>query len=108
MDTFETNPLSFAGAKDKKYNPDMRNSTQLCSQCSGADDKNCARNSAEPYYDYGGALKCLRDGKGDVAFVKASTVLFASDAANYKLLCLDGTTKGKIDFVGYTIVISYP
>ena len=93
----------FIGADDKKYNVDLRNATQLCAQCSGIGKNKCARSSSEPYYSYDGALKCLKDGKGDVAFIKASTVLSDSSKANYELLCLDGSTKGTFGSFGLDI-----
>eukprot|EP00899_Mesostigma_viride_P014739 jgi/Mesvir1/23266/Mv12880-RA.1 len=46
---------------------------ELCSGCNG----DCS--SADPYYDYAGALRCMMEG-GDVAFVKHTTPLeYASD-----------------------------
>uniref|UniRef100_W5MU72 Transferrin n=1 Tax=Lepisosteus oculatus TaxID=7918 RepID=W5MU72_LEPOC len=60
----------------------------LCSQCKG----DCSRSQKEPYYDYSGAFQCLKDGKGDVAFVKHLTVP-DSEKPNYELLCKDGTRK---------------
>ncbi|XP_045153737.1 inhibitor of carbonic anhydrase-like [Echinops telfairi] len=64
----------------------------------------CAPNSQETYYGSAGAFRCLVE-KGDVAFVKHSTVLQNTDGKNpapwakhlkqedFELLCLDGTRK---------------
>uniref|UniRef100_A0A6Q2X2G3 Serotransferrin n=1 Tax=Esox lucius TaxID=8010 RepID=A0A6Q2X2G3_ESOLU len=62
------------GAKERK----------LCQLCKG----DCSRSQKEPYYDYSGAFQCLKDGKGDVAFINHQTV---PEKANYMLLCKDGT-----------------
>ncbi|XP_053565774.1 serotransferrin-B [Bombina bombina] len=64
----------------------------LCRQCIGKGTKKCTRSNDEPYYDYNGAFKCLKDNKGDVAFVKQTTVP-AEDYKNYELLCPDNTRK---------------
>ncbi|UYV72026.1 MFI2 [Cordylochernes scorpioides] len=77
------------------------NNPQLCAQCIGDEEGNnrCARNSAERYSGYGGALRCLAENAGDVAFVKHSTVQEFADGASdepwaaqlrsqdFKLLC---------------------
>ncbi|XP_053317362.1 serotransferrin isoform X2 [Spea bombifrons] len=70
---------------------------KLCDQCVGKDKNKCARNSNEPFYNYDGAFKCLQQDKGDVAFVKQSTVpvKFAND---YELLCPDNTRKPIKDY----------
>eukprot|EP00795_Rhopilema_esculentum_P001113 gene1113-15452_t len=88
------------GANDKKYNPDLTGKDKLCALCSGSGADKCSRSSKEPYYSYDGAFKCLKDGGGDVAFIKASIVtsLSTSEQAKYKLLCLDGTVKDPKDF----------
>ncbi|XP_075426379.1 serotransferrin [Ascaphus truei] len=65
---------------------------KLCQQCSGKGNKKCSRSPDEPYYNYNGALKCLQDDKGDVAFVKHTTV--SPDLAkDYELLCPDNTRR---------------
>uniref|UniRef100_A0A6Q2YGA2 Serotransferrin n=1 Tax=Esox lucius TaxID=8010 RepID=A0A6Q2YGA2_ESOLU len=64
------------GAKERK----------LCQLCKG----DCSRSQKEPYYDYSGAFQCLKDGKGDVAFINHQTVP-DTEKANYMLLCKDGT-----------------
>lgn len=65
---------------------------QLCQLCPG-----CGCSSLQPYFGYIGALKCLRDGGGDVAFVKHTTPfeLFPNqaDRDQYELLCLDNSRK---------------
>ncbi|MBN3298543.1 TRFE1 protein, partial [Amia calva] len=66
---------------------------ELCSQCQG----DCSRSHKEPYYDYSGAFQCLKDGKGDVAFVKHLTVPVA-EQADYELLCRDGSRKPISDY----------
>nr|AAD38331.1 serum iron transport protein transferrin [Trichosurus vulpecula] len=83
--------------------------SSLCALCIGkpgspASDK-CASSTKETYYGYNGALRCLVENKGDVAFVKHTTVLENVEgkntepwAANLKpktlgSLCLDGSQK---------------
>uniref|UniRef100_A0A0D9RUM1 Lactotransferrin n=1 Tax=Chlorocebus sabaeus TaxID=60711 RepID=A0A0D9RUM1_CHLSB len=69
----------------------------LCHLCAGTGENKCAFSSQEPYFGYSGAFKCLRDGAGDVAFIRESTVFEdLSDPAerdNYELLCPDNTRK---------------
>ena len=88
-----------AGANSDKYNTNKAAASKLCSLCTGAGKNKCARSSAEPYYGYDGAFQCLKDGKGDVAFVKQSTVL--KSPTNYALLCKDGTKKGSTEVLYY-------
>uniref|UniRef100_A0A8C9B7U2 Serotransferrin n=1 Tax=Prolemur simus TaxID=1328070 RepID=A0A8C9B7U2_PROSS len=65
---------------------------QLCQLCPG-----CGCSSLEPYYSYSGAFKCLKDGAGEVAFVKHATIFEnlanKADRDQYELLCLDNTRK---------------
>ncbi|KAM9088169.1 inhibitor of carbonic anhydrase [Megaptera novaeangliae] len=80
--------------------------SSLCALCNGSSTPahTCAPNSHEAYYGSSGALRCLVE-KGDVAFVKYTTVLQNTDGKNpeawakdlkqsdFQLLCLDGTRK---------------
>ncbi|XP_073481649.1 serotransferrin-like [Aquarana catesbeiana] len=61
----------------------------LCKQCKGAPDKKCKASESAPYYGYAGARLCLKEDKGDVAFVKH--VLPEEFHKGYVLLCLDNT-----------------
>ncbi|XP_077147375.1 saxiphilin-like [Ranitomeya variabilis] len=63
----------------------------LCEQCAGQEDK-CTRGPGEPYYGDEGAFRCLRDDKGDVAFVE-NTVLSGQYSDNFELLCPDNTRR---------------
>ena len=87
----------FSGASDSKYNPKFHCSRNLCSQCKGRGRAKCSRSRIEPYYGYQGAFQCLKDGAGDVAFIKESILTSLSDEeqAKYKLLCKDNTRKGE-------------
>lgn len=71
----------------------------MCSLCKG----DCSSSTAnEPYVGYDGALRCLMDGEGDVAFVKHSTPLdYAQDGndpqewssmakSDLRLICPEG------------------
>ncbi|XP_057593902.1 serotransferrin-like [Hippopotamus amphibius kiboko] len=72
---------------------DQKAFPKLCQLCVGKGTEKCACNSHEPYFGYSGALKCLTDGAGDVAFVKHSTVLDnlpEKDQEDYELLCQGG------------------
>ncbi|KAK9539233.1 hypothetical protein VZT92_004351 [Zoarces viviparus] len=66
--------------------PGATRGSKLCELCTG----DCSKSHSEPYYDYSGAFQCLKDGAGDVAFVKHLTVPDA-EKANYELLCKDNT-----------------
>ncbi|XP_008258743.2 lactotransferrin [Oryctolagus cuniculus] len=69
----------------------------LCKLCVGRGPNHCAFSSLEPYFGYSGAFRCLRDGAGDVAFIRETTVFedlpdkAARDA--FELLCLDNTRR---------------
>uniref|UniRef100_A0A8C7JK99 Serotransferrin n=1 Tax=Oncorhynchus kisutch TaxID=8019 RepID=A0A8C7JK99_ONCKI len=66
--------------------PGANRDSQLCQLCMG----DCSRSHNEPYYDYSGAFQCLKDGAGEVAFIKHLTVP-AAEKASYELLCKDNT-----------------
>ncbi|NP_001295603.1 transferrin precursor [Nomascus leucogenys] len=65
---------------------------QLCQLC-----PECGCSTLNQYFGYSGAFKCLKDGAGDVAFVKHSTIFEnlanKADRDQYELLCLDNTRK---------------
>ncbi|XP_012519521.1 PREDICTED: serotransferrin [Propithecus coquereli] len=69
----------------------------LCKLCAGTGTDKCACSSREPYFGYSGAFKCLKDGVGDVCFVRHLTVFEnlanKADRDQYELLCLDNTRK---------------
>ncbi|XP_034470003.1 transferrin-a [Hippoglossus hippoglossus] len=61
---------------------------KLCALCKG----NCDKTESNPYYNYHGAFKCLKDGSGEVAFVKHLTVP-DDERDGYELLCTDNSRK---------------
>ncbi|XP_054267842.1 melanotransferrin [Macrosteles quadrilineatus] len=90
------------GALSTEYNTGVPYEN-MCHLCHGASFRDCRRDHSEDYYGYTGALRCLVEGGGDVAFVKHTTVLentdgkrkewWARNALNedFELLCPDGT-----------------
>jgi len=80
------------GAKLSKYGgiipggPDDK----WCQLCIGDGNGNniCDRDSDEQYYGYHGAFQCMKDGAGDVAFIK-QTIIQPEEAGAYELLCPD-------------------
>lgn len=89
------------GAADARINPNGTGVEQLCSQCIG-DERGqhvCDLNFGERYSGEDGAMRCLIEGRGDVAFVTHDTVLrltngrypvsWAADlkASDFRLLC---------------------
>ncbi|XP_006883485.1 PREDICTED: inhibitor of carbonic anhydrase-like [Elephantulus edwardii] len=81
--------------------------SSLCALCSSSlpsAPDTCTPNSQESYYGFTGAFRCLVE-KGDVAFLKHSTVLQNTDGKNpapwakdlkhedFEFLCLDGTRR---------------
>ena len=80
----------------------------LCSICNGTTTTKCTSN--DPYADYEGAFKCMAEGAGDVAFVKQDiaqdvTTKYTNygSVSDYRLLCKDGTTKGKLSEGDYIL-----
>ncbi|NXL11768.1 TRFE protein, partial [Mesembrinibis cayennensis] len=71
--------------------PGATTEQKLCRQCKGDAKTKCSRTA--PYSGYSGAFQCLKDGKGDVAFVKHTTVQENAPGKTdeYELLCLDGS-----------------
>ncbi|CAJ0926389.1 unnamed protein product [Ranitomeya imitator] len=77
----------------------------LCKQCIGQGSKKCKLSNDEPYYGPDGAFRCLRDNKGDVAFVPHTTLpdgftawdmtvrRAAQLSKNFQLLCPDNSRK---------------
>ncbi|XP_055985495.1 lactotransferrin [Sorex fumeus] len=69
----------------------------LCQLCAGTGANKCACSFKEPYFGYSGAFRCLKDGAGQVAFLKDTTVLQnlpdKAERDQYELLCPDNTRK---------------
>ncbi|XP_026754449.2 melanotransferrin [Galleria mellonella] len=75
----------------------------LCHLCHGASYRRCRRDASEPYYGHVGALRCMVEGGGDVAFVRHTAPAEAAGGRrrewwardllpdDLQLLCLDGT-----------------
>ncbi|XP_016660805.1 melanotransferrin-like [Acyrthosiphon pisum] len=89
------------GALSNEYNPGLPYDN-LCHLCRGSNYRYCKRDATEEFYGYTGALRCLVEGGGNVAFVKHTTVyenvggqrkqLWARNILNndFELLCPDG------------------
>ncbi|XP_076824672.1 melanotransferrin-like isoform X1 [Clavelina lepadiformis] len=78
---------------------------KLCDICSGSGSNKCV-TSLEPYSGYSGAFNCMKNGAGNIAFVKHLTALDTTLAPNpddFKLLCPDGTTKPVDKYLGCNI-----
>ncbi|KAJ7423215.1 Ovotransferrin [Pitangus sulphuratus] len=71
--------------------PGVTTEPKLYRQCKG--DSKTKMSRTGPYSGYSGAFHCLKEGKGEVAFVKHTTVQenAPNEKEEYELLCLDGT-----------------
>lgn len=74
----------------------------LCDLCHGESYSYCARDSSEPFYGPTGALRCLVEGNGEIAFTRHTAILenagknpsFWSRNVipdDFELLCRDGS-----------------
>lgn len=75
----------------------------LCNLCHGNSYRFCRRDSSEPYFGDTGALRCLVEGGGNVAFAKHTTIFENTNGRNmdfwarnkieddFELLCKDGS-----------------
>ncbi|XP_077990945.1 melanotransferrin-like [Glandiceps talaboti] len=104
------------GSSLKEYNVKGVNPFSLCDWCMGNskhleafDLDFCARNHGEDFYGNIGALRCLMEGEGDVAFTNQISVFeitrersreWASDVKedDFVILCRDGSRKPISDY----------
>ncbi|XP_020774811.1 otolith matrix protein 1 [Boleophthalmus pectinirostris] len=100
------------GVKDPQHDPRGTNPKNLCEACIGDENDRhiCANNHRERHYGETGALRCVAENLGDVAFVKHTTVFDNLDGKNQeswaldmevedlKLLCPDGTEANPEEF----------
>ncbi|MBN3306830.1 TRFE1 protein, partial [Amia calva] len=69
----------------------------LCSLCQGkksyirSRNAYCETSDSEPFYNTQGALRCLRSGRGDVAFLDHMAISGMEEEAGLWLLCADGS-----------------
>jgi len=96
------------GAADLRVNQYRSGSERLCALCRGdlQGQHQCERSSSERYFGQAGALRCLVEGAGEVAFVSLSSlaanvdgrsvegwarsVPLAMDSRNFRLICRIG------------------
>ncbi|XP_029670879.1 transferrin-like isoform X1 [Formica exsecta] len=67
-------------------------SSKLCSACRYQNNTSCAVNETNRYYNDKGAMRCLSEGVGDVAFVEAANIIKSDiDPYMYRILCRNGS-----------------
>ncbi|XP_029156870.1 transferrin-like [Nylanderia fulva] len=66
-------------------------SSKLCSACRYQNNTSCAVNETNRYYGDKGAMQCLSEGAGDVAFVEAANIERNIDSNRYRILCKNGS-----------------
>uniref|UniRef100_A0A3P8ZC92 Serotransferrin n=1 Tax=Esox lucius TaxID=8010 RepID=A0A3P8ZC92_ESOLU len=79
---------------------------QLCALCQGQKSYiarrnfHCETTHSEPFYNSQGAIRCLKTGAGDVAFVDHTALwsIKESESDEYQLLCSDGTRAPLSDY----------
>ncbi|EFN77822.1 Transferrin [Harpegnathos saltator] len=83
------------GIKDRDHSRTSASadvSTKLCSACMRSNNTSCAVNSTNRYYNDKGAMHCLAESAGDIAFVEVGNI--NDDATNpddYRILCKNGS-----------------
>lgn len=97
------------GALSSEYNIGVPYDN-MCDLCHGTSSSYCRRDASEDFYGYTGALRCLVEGGGNVAFVKHTTVAEVSDGkrdewwarnalgGDFELLCPDGRRMNPQDY----------
>ncbi|KAH0552126.1 melanotransferrin [Cotesia glomerata] len=97
------------GALSNEYNIGVPYDN-MCDLCHGLSRHYCRRDASEAYFGHSGALRCLVEGGGDVAFVKHTTVFENVDGKrrefwarntfknDFQLLCPDGTRKSSDEY----------
>lgn len=104
------------GAADLRVNQYRSGSERLCALCRGdpAGAHQCERSSSERYQGHSGALRCLVEGAGEIAFMSLSNlamqvdgrsqelwarqVPLALDSRNFRLVCRNGPSSMLADY----------
>ncbi|XP_054721697.1 melanotransferrin-like [Uloborus diversus] len=91
------------GALSREYTVGETQYNTLCDLCHGSSSYFCSKSSSEPFFGHTGALRCLVEGGGEIAFVKHTTILENTAGKNkdwwsrpmmpddFELLCRDGS-----------------
>jgi len=61
-------------------------SSKLCSACKNQNDSSCAANETNRYYGDKGAIQCLIDETGDIAFIEATNMFTISNKKQYNII----------------------
>lgn len=104
------------GAADLRVNQYRSGAEKLCAVCRGDSLglHQCERSSSERYHGQAGAIRCIVEGAGDVAFVSLSSlaenvdgrsreawarsVPLALDSRNFRLICRSGPSMPLVDY----------
>lgn len=65
------------GIKDRNYsrtNASADVSSKLCSACTSSNNTSCAADNTNRYYNDTGAMRCLAESAGDIAFVEMRNI----------------------------------
>ncbi|XP_046817417.1 transferrin-like [Vespa crabro] len=82
------------GIKNNNYEKSITSAiaTKLCSVCPKTNDTHCTADNDNPYYGDKGALTCLKNGDGDIAFVEIGNIKEEKNNLNqYHILCKNGS-----------------
>lgn len=104
------------GAADLRINQYRSGSERLCALCRGdaSGAHQCERSPSERYQNHAGALRCLIEGAGEVAFMSLSSLAqhvdgrspeswarqapLALDSRNFRLVCRNGPSSMLADY----------
>ncbi|XP_012525647.1 transferrin [Monomorium pharaonis] len=70
--------------------------SKLCSACININNTSCATNKTNRYYGDRGAMRCINEEAGDIAFIEMANVLsdkhfHSNKYSDYRILCKNGS-----------------
>ncbi|KAL6260238.1 hypothetical protein P5V15_007771 [Pogonomyrmex californicus] len=87
------------GIEDTDHSPNHVSSdiaSKLCSSCRHQNNTSCAVNETNRYYGDKGAMRCIDEGAGDIAFVEYENIKdHIVDQHTYRVLCKNGSLAEK-------------
>ncbi|UYV68316.1 MFI2 [Cordylochernes scorpioides] len=102
---FQKSCVPGAMSREHTFGTNAGSIHNLCDLCHGSSHSFCSRDSSEPFYGNSGALRCLVEGGGQIAFVRHTTISENTAGRNqawwsrplmpadFELLCRDGTRR---------------